>query len=82
MARYINADRFVFEVTQLPGDVFLEKQILDIVDKIPTADVRAGPHGKWVEKPQADGLNGCSICGIMRFGESNYCPNCGARMDQ
>lgn len=38
-------------------------------------------HGKWFEYPIADGMNQCSVCGVLRFGESNYCPNCGARMD-
>jgi hypothetical protein len=39
-------------------------------------------HGKWKEYPTGDGLNQCSECGVLRFGESNYCPNCGARMDE
>lgn len=38
-------------------------------------------HGKWIEYPIADEMNQCSECGILRFGESNYCPNCGAKMD-
>ena len=38
-------------------------------------------HGKWIEYPISDGMNQCSVCGILRFGDSNYCPNCGAKMD-
>ncbi len=38
-------------------------------------------HGKWIEYPIADGMNQCSVCGVLRFGDSNYCPNCGAKMD-
>ena len=36
------------------------------------------PKGKWIEYPTVDGMNQCSECGVLRFGESNYCPNCGA----
>jgi rubrerythrin len=47
-------------------------------------ELKAEPvkHGKWIEYPTADGMNQCSVCGVLRFGESNYCPNCGARMDE
>ena len=48
----------------------------------PTVDAEPVRHGKWIEYPIADGMNQCSVCGVLRFGESNYCPNCGARMDE
>jgi len=54
----------------------------EALNKVPTADAEPVRHGKWIEYPTADGMNQCSACGILRFGESNYCPNCGARMDQ
>ena len=47
----------------------------------PTVDAVPVKHGKWREYPIADGMNQCSECGVLRFGESNYCPNCGCRMD-
>lgn len=36
--------------------------------------------GKWVDYPIVDGCLQCSVCGILRFDEANYCPNCGADM--
>lgn len=49
------------------------------------------PHGKWCEMPtkNTDYISigkhyYCSICGEEVWGEyekSNYCPNCGAKMD-
>ena len=53
-------------------------------DVISLKQVDAVPvkHGKWIEYPTADGMNQCSACGVLRFGESYYCPNCGARMDE
>lgn len=46
----------------------------------PTVDAVPIKHGKWIEYPTADGMNQCSACGVLRFVESNYCPNCGAYM--
>ena len=37
-------------------------------------------RGRWREYPIADGMNQCSECGILCFGESNFCPNCGSDM--
>ena len=45
-------------------------------------DVAEVKHGHWVAYPIADGMNRCSVCGVLRFGESNYCPMCGASMDE
>lgn len=71
-----------------------DKIILCVCDFIrfqPAADVAPVKHGKWGAYeafPLTASLNGhpCSECG-MRFSTSqivfmNYCPNCGARMDQ
>ena len=55
--------------------------VCEAIDEAPTIDAVPVRHGKWKEYPTGDGLNQCSECGVLRFGESNYCPNCGARMD-
>ena len=60
--------------------------ILAIVDAQPAADVVEVRHGRWETAP----YNGvydmrCSACGFapgIRFYSSDYCPNCGARMDK
>ena len=51
------------------------------IKELPAADVVDVVHGEWNMYPIADGMNQCSKCGLLRFGESNYCPNCGAKMD-
>ena len=41
-------------------------------------------HGRWEECGQYDVFDyyQCSECGYFSFdGETNYCPNCGAKMD-
>ena len=53
---------------------------LDQIRSIPAADVRPVVRGVWVK-------NGwsirCSICGYdMPFATRNFCPNCGACMEE
>lgn len=57
-----------------------------LIANIPAADVVEVRHGRWEMAP----YNGvydirCSACGYcpgIRFYSSNYCPECGARMDK
>ena len=56
---------------------------------IPSADVAPVRHGRWIYQmddlyPEESTME-CSVCGDFIFirGESdNYCPNCGAKMDE
>lgn len=55
----------------------------------PTIDAEPVKHGKWMEiietnelgEPYQSGVY-CSECGHIDCYESNYCPDCGARMDK
>lgn len=75
---------------------FYDGDILDAIEKVPTADVQEVRHGKWIKK-QEDIYWGnpfirrnCSICGVEPFYQEGlgvynltpYCPNCGAKMDK
>lgn len=59
------------------------------VNEIPAADVVEVVHGEWIEKQiplawcddDVDIAYQCSICGCNNYGESPYCPECGAKMD-
>lgn len=70
-----------------PNEICLsEHNVVQMLDKQPTLDVEPVRHGRWIDKRLY--LNGgcinhweCSICGYGQNGGSNYCPNCGARMD-
>lgn len=57
--------------------------LLQTVGEIPPADVAPVKHGEWEKKPFLIGTSYyCSECGD-NFGEPyNYCPNCGAKMDE
>lgn len=65
--------------------------IQDTLADIPTADVAEVKHGEWKIEEYKNHLNVvCPNCnkefyvykqGQYRIDRSNYCPNCGARMD-
>ena len=49
------------------------------VDTIPSADVAPVRHGRW--KMCGKNLGECSECGEIVSVRSNYCPNCGCKME-
>lgn len=68
----------------------------DELEAIPAEDVAPVVHGKWVDKGwdgdflwRIDGkgncwhIISCSVCGRNLCGcpKTDYCPNCGAKMD-
>ena len=74
--------------------VFLKAVGTKEIDKAPTIDAVPVRHGHWIMN-EYDELY-CSICGDIasldsgeyfyrgkiRFDDSFYCPNCGAKMDE
>jgi hypothetical protein len=90
MARYIRTD----ELLKTARDGFHSDfgrsmadltSLREVIEDTPTADVVEVQHGKWKRKGQ--GIY-CSVCGnesaYNPFGASkfsDYCPNCGAKMD-
>ena len=95
MARYIDAERFINEISGNGGIfVYGPKAVTAIVSRInaqPTADVAAVRHGKWIEDWKVIYTLGgvdrkslvgyrCSLCNRPEFLQEPYC-NCGAKMD-
>ena len=72
------------------GRVLMEDDFKKAIKKMPKgiiADVVPVRHGRWIEQEKYTfgTMYDCSICGnrILDNGHSwNYCPNCGARMDE
>lgn len=65
---------------------------IKIIEEAPAVDVKPVKHGKWismlVKRPDWKGNmqfyyqpNTCSECHIGLAEKTNYCPNCGAKMD-
>ena len=57
----------------------------EIIDRQPTIDPESlRPHGKWVDSSfyhDRPLCYDCSNCGFKLMYEPNYCPNCGAKME-
>ena len=58
---------------------------LRAIRELPAADVAEVVHGRWIwnEEGEIDWeqFYRCSNCGEKEYWESNFCPNCGAKMD-
>ena len=58
---------------------------LRAIRELPAADVAEVVHGRWIwnEEGEIDWeqFYRCSNCGDKEYWESNFCPNCGTKMD-
>lgn len=58
----------------------------EALSKVPTADAVPVRHGQWIGKPIAGySTVRCTQCGdvfLENSGQWNYCPSCGAKMDE
>ena len=55
----------------------------DALNRIPTADVVEVRHGRWLcVDTDTEQFFLCNRCKKKEYWESNYCPNCGAKMDE
>lgn len=57
--------------------------IRDKLEDLPAADVAEARHGWWIASH--DEFCACSICKYpvyVGWNQTNYCPNCGAKMDK
>lgn len=86
MPRYINAERFNnFDYGEFDGRLTEDavqgiETVLRAIDNAPTADVQEVRHGKW--KWYSDMVDvRCDLCGRFANQATDYCPNCGAKMD-
>lgn len=65
------------------------------VEHTPTIDAEPVRHGRWIERYSPGGVRlcECSVCGtsaisqddtwgyVINYYKTDYCPNCGAKMD-
>lgn len=65
--------------------IFGVESVLEYVENLPAADVAPVVHGRWVKHYRsgttvAEGYVS-TCCDMWNNRKSDYCPNCGARMD-
>ena len=54
------------------------------ITELPAVDAAPVVHARWIDipdKPYWD-QKMCSVCGDYFCCQNNYCPNCGAKMDE
>lgn len=91
MAEFIDREEIYKAMSGLDWQDLLPCHFKEIVDEIPVADVAPVVHAHWEHHDDdlyaGGGYNECTFCG-WRISDwifvsvPNYCPNCGARMDE
>ena len=95
MSKYIDVEAFREEMdNHFPFDKYTQdheplldlakSRIIRLLAKFPSADVEPVKHGRWLDRTQEPGwpVAECSVCGSHAgMFWMNYCPNCGARMN-
>ena len=85
---YIRREKTIREVvktsTKFCRDPELVANIINSITAIPAADVQEVKRGKWVfwtqDRPPLRWFS-CDYCGYHSLSKTNFCPNCGARME-
>ena len=95
MSEYIDKDALIKTTEETPFTMsqFLNKDQCDganmarrtfamIFRILPASDVAPVKHGRWIEYRQGRWTYAkCSKCETVHDVMTNYCPNCGAKMD-
>ena len=85
MRRCIYADSLLTKIKAYRPYQYLGEDALSYAIKMvelePSADVRENVSGEWIDERDPLTLK-CSECGyrVMRYNNTNFCPNCGADM--
>lgn len=90
MTRPIDAD--ALNIDREHFDTYADySHAFDMIDNAPTIDAVPVRHGKWIYSNDFHWyVASCNKCGYQRrtdikaegWNQWNYCPNCGARMDE
>ena len=57
-------------------------EVLGMIYEMPAADVAPVMHGRWLcVDTDTEQFFLCNRCKKKEYWESDYCPNCGAKMD-
>lgn len=91
IVKYEKQHGSVIDIEKSKAKLETVKEIINLIKSQPTADVQEVRHGKWelIDECANEGIY-CSNCHKKVYRakyanqkvESNYCPNCGAKMDK
>ena len=81
MSRLIDADA----LPKYTGMALSAVEVAMAVENAPTIDAEPVKHGHWVYVGHGwagESIRKCSMCGHQTPDDGNYCPYCGAKMDE
>lgn len=87
MAKYIEKSKLEKEMLNWAvclnnPDTLSRSDAMFIIDNVEAADVAPVVHGEWLcAETDDEQFFLCSVCNDKEYWESNYCPECGAKMD-
>lgn len=90
MSRYIDADEILYGLFQNEEEPYCRGWNDALRAAADTATAEEVKRGRWIidrefgnDVMSAEQMVICSVCGKGIFwGKQNYCPNCGAKMDE
>ena len=82
--KLIDADKVAEAIEWLDiYDFVIWHDVQECIDKVPAVDAEPVRHGQWEWDGYVyDMLWRCSECSCLNEYDSNYCPECGAKMDK
>lgn len=84
--RLIDADALTQSWDVLSNGKAFDFYDIDEIANAPTIDAETVRHGHWIECPlrkyPKEHIDVCSVCNSKALAKYNYCPNCGAKMDE
>ena len=93
MAEYIDREALAMRVLGLtivdPMVASYADAVLFQIQQVPAADVVEVKYGRWVEMQETipwceddvDTFYVCSVCKCRNYAPTQYCPDCGAKME-
>ena len=80
---FIEREAVIEVIMSEPSDAHYPQWYVDKIKSIPAADVAEVRHGRWLcVDTDTEQFFLCNRCKKKEYWESNYCHNCGAKMDE
>lgn len=81
--RLINADKLKEDMSKRQiKQRDLNASFFVVINEQPTVEAEPIRHGHWEDIDGDGSIWRCSVCGEVQCCNSNYCGDCGAKMDE